>query len=271
MAADPDVAHAVDRLAADGVLAPEQARLFGRVARGELESAAPLLNLALYAGVLAVVAGVGLLLAERVEDLGPVALALLIGAAAAACLGWVWRVSPPFARGVVPPPGLAFDYVLLLGALLAAADLAFVEARFTPLGPSWAWHLLIVAAAFGALALRFDSRTMFALSLANFAAWRGVAVLTTEQALLPWAFAGSDAAVRANAVVCGVIFIGLGAWLLRSRLKPHFEPLATLLGWALVLAAVLGGSGEGPVATLFAYAWFKEKQLPTVRVSCGLL
>lgn len=254
MLISPDVATAVDRLADDRTLTPEQATLFGRVARGELASVAPLLSVALYLGVLAIVAGVGLVVAERAADLGPLALASLIGAAALGCLAWVARRAPPFAPGPVTVPGLAFDYVLVLGALLLAADLAFVEARFKPLGGSWPWHLLIVALVYGALALRFDSRTLFALALANVAAWRGVAVLTTEQALLPWTFAGASLAVRANALVCGLVFLGLGSWLLRARLKPHFEPVATLLGWSLVLGALAGGIGDGPAARLHAGA-----------------
>jgi hypothetical protein len=254
VAASPDVAAAVDRLARDQVLSADQAALFGRVARAELATLAPLLDAALYLGVVTIVGGAGLLLAARAGDLGPLALALVIGLAALACLAWVARQAPPFTRGVAPAPGFALDYVLLLGALLAAADLAFVEVRFTPLGPRWSWHLLVVAVGFGALAVRYDSRPLFGLALANLAAWRGVAVLTTEQALLPWAFAGADVAVRANAIACGGLFIGLGAWLLRARLKPHFEPVATLLGWALVLAGVAGGIGSGPAAMAWELA-----------------
>ena len=35
--------------------------------------------------------------------------------------------------------------------LLAAADLAYIEVQFTPLGPNWSWHLLIVALLTGSL------------------------------------------------------------------------------------------------------------------------
>lgn len=61
-----DVASAVERLAREGRLAPARANLFGRVARGELVSADLLLHALLYAGVLAVTGGVGLLVRDRV-------------------------------------------------------------------------------------------------------------------------------------------------------------------------------------------------------------
>lgn len=239
----PDVASAVQVLGQDGVLRPAQVTLFGRVARGELVSLSPVLHALLYGGVLAVTGGVGLLLRDRVADLGPLVIALLIGAAALACLGWVARVAPPYSPGRVDAPHMAFDYILLLGALLVAADLAWCEWRFTPLGENWAWHLLVVSLLYGALALRFDSRVLFSLALASFAAWRGVAVFSVEQALFGWA--GNALAVRLNGFACGLLFLGLGQLLVRRPVKAHFEPVATFLGWGLVLFSVAGGISTG--------------------------
>src|SRR5262249_5772339 len=48
---------------------------------------------------------------------------------------------------------------------------------------------------------------------------------------------------RVEAIVCGVAFLALGAALLRLRRKPHFEPVAVHLGWLLIVAALLSGSG----------------------------
>ena len=61
--------------------------------------------------------------------------------ASTACLAWVIRSAPPFSWGEVESPSVAFDYVLLLGLLLPASDLAYVEAQFTLLGPRWMHHL----------------------------------------------------------------------------------------------------------------------------------
>lgn len=249
----PDVARALPALERDGVLSPAQAALLGRIARGERASADLLLHALLYAGVLAVTGGVGLLVKDRITDLGPVAIAALIGAAAAGCLGWCARVAPPFARGRTAAPGVAFDYLLVLGALLLAADLAWIEWRFTPLGAAWPWHLLVVSGIHAALALRFDSRALFALALAGFAAWRGVAVASLEQTLFGWA--GGTLALRLNGLACGVLFIAAGHLLRRRDVKAHFEPVATLLGWVLALVAVAGGmDGDAPAAWLHRVA-----------------
>lgn len=239
----PDTAAAVDVLEENGVLSREQAALFGRVARGELVSISLILHALLYAGVLAITGGVGLIVREHVTDLGPAAIAVLIGAAAFGCLAWIARVAPPFSPQAAPSPHIAFDYVLLLGALLFATDLAYCEWRFTPLGDSWAWHLLLVSLLYAGLALRFDSRVLFALSLTTFAAWRGTASISVEGALFGWA--ASSLAVRVNGLACGLLFLGLGRWLIHGHFKPHFEPVATFVGWALLLTSAAGGTATG--------------------------
>ena len=144
-------------------------------------------------------------------------------------------------------PHLALDYVLLLGALLAGADLAFAEVKLTVLGDAWPWHLLILALFYALLAFRYDSRVLFSLALSTFAAWRGVSTARLEQAL----WIGGEGPVRVNAAGCGLLFLAGGAFLRRRSCKAHFEPVATHLGWLLLLGAA--GSALGtPAGSLFA-------------------
>ena len=236
------------RLAREGALAPEQARLFGRVARGELVSLSVAIHALLYLGVVAITTGAGLLFRNEIANLGPLTIALAVGIAAALCLAWVARRSPAFFPGEVKSPHFAFDYVLALGALLAAGDLAFIESQFSPLGAQWPFHLLLVSLFYLALAFRFDSRTLFALSLTSFAAWRGVASTSVERAA--FGFFNDTDAVRLNALACGIAFTILGRELARRRLKAHFEPAAAHLGWLLILQAIAWGIDSGPTKWL---------------------
>jgi hypothetical protein len=243
---NPDVVEAVDRLQASGSLTPEQARLFGRVARRELVGVRAELRLVAYAGVLLATAGVAELLRENLDRIGPLAIACALALASLACLAWVESRAPAFAWGEVASPHLALDYVLLLGALLAAADLAFVEARFTPLGDAWPWHLLLVAALYALLAFRYDSRVVFSLALSSFAAWRGVSSSRLQGAF----WLGSDDLVRANAAGCALLFLATGALLRARRRKAHFEPVATHVGWLLLL-----GTAASALATPDGSSW----------------
>ncbi len=238
---NPEVAAAVAELRERGVLDPKAGARLARIARGELVSLRVELRLLLYLGVLATVAGVGLLVQRNLDRIGPVAIAAAIGLAAATSLAWVARASPPFSRAEVPSPSLAFDYVLLLGVLLAGSDLAYVEVSFTPLGAAWPWHLLIVALAAGALAVRYDSRVVFSVALSTFAAWRGVSASVLGGRLL--LDSGGD--VRLNAVACGVLFLAGGALLEKYAFKAHFEPVASYLAWLLILGSLLSGAVAG--------------------------
>ncbi len=247
---NPDVARAIPYLEKRGLLPPEKAARLLRVARGQLVSVHQELRALLYLGVLLVVSGVGLLLKENLERIGPVTLALVIAFAAATAFFWVLRAAPGFSWQEAPSPHLAFDYVLLLAVLLTAADLAYVETQFTPLGANWPWHLLLVSLFMTAVALRFDSRVIFSLALSTFASWRGVSASLVDSL---WRDPGD--AVRANALGCGLLFVLLGALLLKADRKAHFEPVAAHLGWLLILGALASAAVDsGTLELLFAFA-----------------
>jgi hypothetical protein len=235
----PDVAAAVEGLHRDGLLSAEAARPLRRLALGHLVSVHAEIRVLSYLGVLVTVAGAGVLLRDNLARLGPLAIAFGVGAAAVSCLAYVARQAPAFSWGEVESPGVAFDYLLLLGALLAAADLAYVEAQFTPLGAGWPLHFLVVAAFYALLALRYDSRTLFSMALGSFAAWRGVSI-TLHASLL---FGHTPAVLRWNALACGAAFALLGQALLRKGKKAHFEPVAVHIGALLVLGALASGMG----------------------------
>jgi hypothetical protein len=240
---NPEVGAAVEALVEEGVLTPEQALIPRRAARGELISVRFELRTLLWLGVSLVVAGVGLLVKQNLDRIGPLAIAIALGVAAAGCLAWVARVAPPFRWDEQASPSLAFDYILLLGATLVGADLAFIEIKFTALGAGWPWHLLFSSLLYAALAMRFDSRVVLSLALSTFAAWRGVAMGSLASAPFGrW----QPGLVRANAIACGALFVVAGWALVRLRRKAHFEPTAAHMGWLLVL----GSMGFGMVDRL---------------------
>ena len=265
---DPDVVVAVDTLSARGVLDPRAAVRPRRAASGSLVSVGDALRVLLWAGVFLITTGAGLLVAHNLERIGPLVIAIVLGAVAFGCLIWAWR--PGAAEG------FAFESVLLLGALLAAADLAFVEVKFTPLGPHWPWHLLIVSAGFAALAFRFDSRAVFSLALTSFAAWRGVSV---RDVATPWGDVVSSDRLLIEALICGVLFLAIGKLFESLRYKAAFEPSASWLGWILIV----GGLGirlsleDGRLVAAAALigcgallAWFARDERRLGRYALGL-
>lgn len=234
---NPDVVRAIATLRTGDVLSAGQAAFFDRVARRGLVSVRFEIRTLLYVGVLLLTSGVGVLVARHQEDIGPLAIATGIALAAAGSLIWVTRRAAPFAWGEVPSPHVAFDYVLLLGLLLVAADLAYAEVQFTVLGPRWAYHLLIVGVLYLLAAYRWDSRTALGLALTTLAAWRGVALSLVPALIGP----GVAADLRASAIALGALYVGAAVLSVRLARKPHFEEVFAGTGLLLLLGGLLSG------------------------------
>lgn len=233
---NPDVVSAIARLRAKNVLSGGQAALFHRVARRKLVSIRLEIRALLYVGVLLLTSGAGLLVKEHHREIGPWAVAIGIGLAAAACLVWVIRKAAPFSWGEVQSPNVAFDYILL-GLLLFASELAYVEVQFTVLGPNWAHHLLVVGAVYLVAAYVWDSRTVLGLALTTLAAWRGVSLSLISGSL--WA---ADAGrLRSSAIALGALYVAAAALSVLLKRKLHFEEVFANAGLLLFLGALVSG------------------------------
>jgi hypothetical protein len=233
---NPDVVAAVARLRVENVLSLRQAAFFDRVARRRLVSIRFEIRALLYVGILCLTSGIGLLVSGHHQEIGPLAIAGAIGLAAAACLLWVIRHSPPFSWAEVASSHLALEYVLLLGLLLFASGLGYVEAQFGLLGPGWAHHLLIVAGVYVLAAYRWDSRIVLGLAVTTLAAWLGISLNLVSLV------AHGGGRLRANAVALGVLYVAaavLSVWLGR---KPHFEEVYANAGLFLILGALVSGT-----------------------------
>ena len=241
---NPDVVAAVARLRADNVLSGQQAAFFDRVARRLLVSVRFEIRTLLYIGVLLLTSGVGLLVKEHHQEIGPWVIAVAIGLAAAGCLFWVGRTAAPFSWGEVPSPNVAFDYVLLLGLLLFASDLAYIEVQFTLLGANWAHHLLVVGLVYVVAAYLWDSRTILGLALTTLAAWRGVSVSLASD----WVWRSQPNDLRENALVLGVVYVAAASLSVLLRRKPHFEAVFANAGLVLLLGALVSGALDNDTA-----------------------
>ena len=264
---DPDLIEAVDRLAADGVISAAEAPRLRRVARGDLVSLRLEIRVLLYAGVTLVVAGAGLFVKEHYRQIGPVAIASALSVAATACLIHAARGASPFSWDRAPARTLAAEYALILGVLLAGADLAYVESQFRLLGPEWPYHLLLYSGIAFLWAYRFDSSAVLSIALSAFAAWRGVAV----RSALGFLFRDGGSRIRFNAIACGLLFLAGAAASVRARRKAHFEPVWGNLGCLLLFAGLLTGAlgpGRWPIwdgALLAACAAVLAVAVPATR------
>ena len=207
--------------------------------RRELVSLQPELRLLGWSGAMLLATAGGIVLKNNVDRIGPLALALMMAVAALACYAFVWWTRRD--------ASLLHDYVLLLGALLLSADIAFVESQFHLLGEAWHRHFLIVAVLHGIAAYRFNSRVLLSLAITAVAAWLGV-----ERSGAFGTMGGEELSLRAFTAAAAVL-----AWRAANRradftrVFEHFaanlvalgalcllEPDETLIAGALLLIAI---------------------------------
>jgi hypothetical protein len=134
--------------------------------RREVFSLQPEVRIAAWAGAVLLATAAGMVLKNNLDRIGPLTLAIAMGVIAAACYAWVWARRDR--------ASVVDDYVLLLGALLFSADVAFIEAQFRLFGEGWHRHFILLAFVHAVGAYRYGSRTLLSLSVVALAAWMGI-------------------------------------------------------------------------------------------------
>jgi hypothetical protein len=214
-----------------GILSPEQYAHLAGLSRGEPFSFFLELNILVYAGILAFVAGLGWTITTWSQQLGDVLVLTILSAMLAACFWYCFSRAPAWSPAETPSPSLVFDYVLYLGSLIWSVELAYIENRFHVLSGQWDLYLLATAGLFFFLAYRFDNRFVLSLALSSLAGWFGLTISHWPS--------NQDAQYRQYAIVYSLMVGVAGALLQRLGLKGHFfgtylNIAANVLFWALL-------------------------------------
>jgi len=224
-----------------GAISTEQQAHLASLSRGEPFSLSLELNLLLYAGVVAFVAGLGWTISTWSQQLGDVLVLTILSIILTASFWYCFSRAPAWSAVVTAAPTPIFDYVLYLGSLVWCVELAYLENRFHVLSGQWDLYLLATAGLFFFLAYRFDNRFVLSLALSTLAGWFGLTISH-------WS-AHQDAAYRRYALLYCLLVGVCGALLQRRGLKPHFfgtylNIVANVLFWAL-LSGVFNRQGYG--------------------------
>jgi hypothetical protein len=235
-----------------GAISAERQAHLASLSRGEPFSLSLELNLLLYAGVLAFVAGLGWTISTWSQQLGDVVVLTIISIILTASFWYCFSRAPVWSAVETAAPTPIFDYVLYLGCLVWCVELAYLEKRFHLLSGQWDLYLLATALLFFFLAYRFDNRFVLSLALSSLAGWFGLTISHWPS--------HQDAAYRQYALVYSLLVGTSGVILQRLKLKPHFlttylNVAANVLFWA-ILSGVFDSQDYGLwlVALLIACA-----------------
>jgi hypothetical protein len=210
------------------------------VERRDVFSIAGELRAVTWIGVMLIVTGVGIVVSKHINDIGPITLAIVIGAISAACYTWAW-----WRRRT---PSLLDDYVLLLASLLLSTDVGYIEHQFHLFGPAWPRHLLLLAFAHAFVAYLFDSRVVLSLSIGALAAWLGI-----ERNLD--AFDRATVEIGIRALICAAIVLAWREVDRRVRPGTHFGDVfahfgANLAFWGALILSFHDAELIGALLTL---------------------
>ena len=222
----------LDRWRDAGTITVEQHRLLGALVRRERFSLFVEISGLLYLGVLSLVYGLFGTFREYVLNLGDVAILSILTALMAAAFYYCFTRGGPYRNDEVESPSMVFDYVLYFGCLVMSSTLAYLESRFDVF-QDWTTHLFFGSVVFGLLAYRFDNRFVLTLAISTLAGYLGLKIT---------AFAVNETdLLRMIAVAFGGTLSGLGVWLSRQRIKPHFLDTYLHIGANVTLMAVASG------------------------------
>ena len=238
------VAERLARWHEEGVITHEQYDAIGAIVRKACFSVALEIHALLYLGVVSVGAGVLWTVQTHFANLGDSVIVLTLTLIVTLCAWYCLTRARPYSPGEVESPTALFDYVLYLGCLIFAIELAFIETRFALLGSAWDAHVLVSAALFFAAAYRFDNRFVLSLALSTLAAWFGIK-------LTQFGF-GSAGSLRVSALAYGALVAGMGALLRRLDIKRHFVDTHLHVAATASFVAMTSGVSSGDADLFYA-------------------
>jgi hypothetical protein len=235
----------LDRWKAAGVISPEQHVLLRSLVRHERTSVFVELNALLYIGVLSIAGGIIWTFQDFVVNLGDAVIFSILAFLVAMPLYYCFTRGRSYQNGEVESPSMIFDYVLYFGCLMFSATIGFAETRFTIFN-GWSTHLLMATIAFGLLAYRFDNRFVLSLAISTLAGYLGLKIDAFDVADTHF--------LRFTALAFGSALAGLGVWLHRQGVKPHFLDTYVHIAANVIMMAVVSGVAERGSGALYLAA-----------------
>ncbi|HXC05611.1 MAG TPA: DUF2157 domain-containing protein [Bacteroidia bacterium] len=195
------------------------------------------LILMLYAGVLALSTGLGIIIYKHIGDLGHILLMSVLVLISFGSFWWVYRDQH---RSVAPERGLRQvlnDYVLLLGALTNVIFFEYVQYRFDVFG-NWGLQFLFASACCFWAAYYFNHLGVLSVAITAFGAFMGLVISPMSRTMYEHFQTQHEVSMGLLLSIC---LIGGGWYSKAMQTRPHFQ--FTYYHFALHIAFVAGIAG----------------------------
>ncbi len=228
----------LNELSKQGIVSPDQQAKIAEIEQSKPFSLHWELRSLLYAGILLVSSGLGLLVYDNFDRIGHGALLTAIAVACVGCFYFAWKNRPDWTPEQTKSRSTFGDYALILACLLFLTLEGYAQYAYNVFGNRYGLVTLLPALLFLPLAYRFDHRGVLGMALTALISWVGVTVRPLELYFKTNFF---DQPTVLSAIGLALVLIALAFVLARQRIKMHFTYTYLTIAGNLLMVALLGG------------------------------
>ena len=178
------------------------------------------LKLMMYAGIILLTTGLGIIVYKNIDSLNHLVIVMAIAVAAVFCFVFSYIKSPRFTTKKVAETNLLKDYILLTGCLLMLILTAYLQFQYNLFGDQYGLATFVPMLILFVCAYYFDHLGVLSMAVTNLAAWAGISV-TPKQLLRSNDF--NDSTLIYTAIVLGLFLLFVSFISQKKNIKSHFS------------------------------------------------
>ena len=209
-----------DPLFTDGIITAAEREQIEQYEQTKLFSLHWELRTILYLGILLFTSGIGILVYLNIDTIGHQTILAAIAVAIGACFYYLFKNKQPYSDGEVRNVSPLFDYIGLLGCLLFATFVGYLQFEYRVFGHLLWLATLLPAALFFYCAYAFDHKGLLALGITGFISTLGLSIAPMQ---LLYGYNFTDIRILFTALGWGLVLIALALYSDRKKIKPHFS------------------------------------------------
>ena len=194
------------------------------------------LTILVYAGVLLLTGGLGIVVYKNIDSIGHQIILFAIAGISAVSFGYCLKTKNPFSHQKVSSPNFWFDYVLLMGCLTVITFIGYLQYQYNVFGDRYGLVTFIPMLLLFFCAYFFDHKGILSMAIVNLAAWAGIAI-TPTRILKENDF--NSASIISTGLLLSILLILAGVLTKKRNIKGHFEFTYSNFGMHLLFISCL--------------------------------
>ena len=174
----------------------------------------------LYAGILLLTSGIGILVYKNIDTIGHQTILAAIALAICGCFYYLQKYKQPYSNNEVKNLSPLFDYIALLGCLLFGTFVGYLQFQYHPFGNQLWLATLLPALLFLYCAYAFDHKGLLALGITGITSTLGLSI-APMQLLDNNNF--TDLSLLLTALALGFALVSVALYSHSKGIKPNFS------------------------------------------------